>query len=183
VSRIGQNPSRAPGRVFAGAMASPAALPAGWSAHRNPHAAVASHLAERGMPDRGLFVQQICAVKTAYAGAVRVEASVCQKSLTPCWNQPSAIRSTSSHPAVHDQRERHERGHFSAHRTHRAIYAKDGGLMGIPCIVDKQGVWNGPRARHALERVMDPATQHRTRARRLATIAWWWRDQVGAYGG
>jgi hypothetical protein len=175
LSRIGQNQNRGAVAVFAGAMAFPAALPARVVPHTESHtpvvATTSSEQAGRGLPSEDCLANTICAVKDR----VRWRA--------PAW-KPGFCQKISH--AVLESAERYQIPpalilavminesdmNASTFRTTvrgGAIYARDGGLMGIRCIVDKQGhCSNGHVRGMAWKEVMDPATNIALGTRELA---------------
>jgi hypothetical protein len=175
LSRIGQNQPRGAVAVFAGAMAFPAALPARVVPHTESHtpvvATTSSEQTERGLPSEDCLANTICAVKDR----VRWRA--------PAW-KPAFCQKISH--AVLESAERYQippalilavminesdmnASTFRTTMRNGAIYARDGGLMGIRCIVDKQGrCSNGHVRGMAWKEVMDPATNVALGTRELA---------------
>ena len=173
LSRIGQNPSRGAVAVFAGAMAFPAALPARMVPRTEIHtpAAGSSEQPERGMPTQDCLANTICAVKDRVRWRVPAwKPEFCQKiahsvlESAERYHVPPALIL-----AVMINESDMNEATFRTTVRNRAIYAKDGGLMGIRCIVDKQGrCSNGHVRGMAWKNVMDPATNIALGARELA---------------
>jgi hypothetical protein len=172
LSRIGQNPSRGAVAVFAGAMAFPAALPARVVPRTEIHTpAVASSSPERGMPTEDCLANTICAVKDRVRWRVSAwKPAFCQKiahavleSAERYQIPPALILAVMINESDMNEVT------FRTTVRNRAIYAKDGGLMGIRCIVDKQGrCGNGHVRGMRWKEVMDPATNIALGARELA---------------
>jgi hypothetical protein len=173
--RIGQIQNRGAVAVFAGAMAIPAAVPvpavppaesdvAAESAGSSPQL-------RRGMPSEDCLADTVCALKDR----VRWRA--------PAWKKPYCEKIAH---AVLESAERHQippalilaiminesdmnENTFRTTVRNGAIYAKDGGLMGIRCIVDKKGNCTNAHVRGmAWKDVMRPSTNIELGARELA---------------
>ena len=175
LSRIGQKQPRSAVAVFAGAMAFPAALPARVALHTESHTPVVAttspEKAERDLPSEDCLANTICAVKDH----VRWRA--------PAW-KPEFCRKISH--AVLESAERYQippalilavminesdmnESTFRITVRAGAVYARDGGLMGIRCIVDKHShCGNGLVRGMAWKEVMDPTTNIALGARELA---------------
>ena len=175
LTQIGQTPKRGAVAVFAGAMAFPATLPARVvprTESRAPAAtATSSEQAERGMPTEDCLANTVCAVKDR----VRWR--------TPAWKPEFCQRIAH---AVLESAQRYQippalilavminesdmnEATFRTTVRDGAIYAKDGGLMGIRCVLDKQGhCHNGHVRGMTWKEVMHPATNIELGARELA---------------
>jgi hypothetical protein len=156
-------------------MAFPAALPARVVQHTESHtpavAAAPSEPAARGTPTEDCLATTICAIKER----VRWRA--------PAW-KPQFCQKIAH--AVLESAERYQvppalilavminesdmnEATFRTTVRNGAVYAKDGGLMGIRCIVDKKKACSNGHVRGmAWKNVMDPATNIALGARELA---------------
>jgi hypothetical protein len=175
---FGQNPASQALAAFAGMMAFPLAMPAHDAQREMPHETKAAVAAATGLPSESCLAATLCEVKDR----VRWR--------TPAWKP--AFCEKIAHAVVDSS----ERFHISpallvavminesdmnekAFRTTmkgRNVYAKDGGLMGIRCVVDKRGrCMNGNVRGRSFADVMDPVTNIALGARELAH----WRDGGG----
>jgi hypothetical protein len=153
------------------------ALPVAFPTHAVPRtesdapAAAPSEQAERGMPSEDCLANTICAVKER----VRWRASAwkpvfCQKiahavleSAEKYQVPPALILAVMINESDMNETT------FRTTVRNGAVYAKDGGLMGIRCIVDKKGrCTNGHVRGMAWKEVMRPATNIALGARELA---------------
>jgi len=175
LSQIAQKPKRRAVAVFAGAMAFPAAIPARMPAHTDSHAPavalVSTEQTERGMPSEECLANTICAVKDRVRWrAPAWKAEFCQKvahavlESSERYQVPPALIL-----AVMINESDMNEATFRTTAREGAVYAKDGGLMGIRCIVDKRGrCGNGHVRGMTWKEVMDPATNIALGARELA---------------
>ena len=175
LSRIGQNPPRRAVAIFAGAMAFPVAIPARVVQHTESHAPVvrtaSSEKAERGLPTEDCLANTICAVKERVRWrAPAWKPQFCQKiahavldSAARYQVPPALILAVMINESDLNE------ATFRTTVRNGAVYAKDGGLMGIRCIVDKQGrCGNGHVRGMAWKDVMVPTTNIALGTRELA---------------
>ena len=180
--RIGQNPPRGALAVFAGAMAFPAVLPARVVQQNEGQppvvAAPASEPTKQDGPSEDCLASTICAIKDRVRWrAPAWKPGFCQKiahavlESSQRYQLPPALIL-----AVMINESDMNETTFRTTVRNGAIYAKDGGLMGIRCIVDKKGhCGNGLVRGMAWKEVMDPVTNIALGARELAH----YRDGAG----
>lgn len=154
-------------------MAFPVAFPAHGVTRTESHmpAAASSEQAERGMPSEDCLANTICAVKDRVRWrAPAWKPEFCQKiahavleSAENYQIPPALILAVMINESDMNETT------FRTTVRNGAIYAKDGGLMGIRCIVDKKGrCGNGHVRGMAWKEVMRPATNIALGARELA---------------
>ena len=156
-------------------MAFPAAIPARVVQHAESHAPVvrtaSSEKAERGLPTEDCLANTICAVKERVRWrAPAWKPQFCQKiahavldSAARYQVPPALILAVMINES--DMNE----ATFRTTVRNGAVYAKDGGLMGFRCIVDKQGrCGNGHVRGMAWKEVMVPTTNIALGTRELA---------------
>ena len=172
---IGQNPNRGAVALFAGAIAFPAAVPAHVASHseRDTAALVAAAPEQHrpGMPSEDCLANTICAIKDRVRWRTPAwKPQFCQKiahnvleSAERYQIPPALILAVMINES--DLKETT----FRTTVRNGALYAKDGGLMGIRCILDKQGRCNNGHVRGmAWKEVMDPSTNIELGTRELA---------------
>jgi hypothetical protein len=173
--RIGHKPNHGAAAIFAGAMAFPAPAPAHVAPHSKPDVpAVEAAIAEksqRDLPSEDCLASTICVIKDRVRWrAPAWKPEVCQKiaheileSAERYQIPPALILAVMINES--DMNENTFRTTVRA----GAVYAKDGGLMGIRCIVDKKGHCSNAHVRGmSWKTVMNPATNIELGAKELA---------------
>jgi hypothetical protein len=173
--RIGHKKTRSVAAVFASALALPAAASAAQAPHADGKPALTasapSQQASEASPSEECLANTICSIKDR----VRWRSAAWKPQF--CQKIAHAVLQSSQHHQVPpalllavmiNESDMNETT-FRTTVRNGAIYAKDGGLMGIRCIVDKQGRCTNAHVRGMLwKEVMDPATNIELGARELA---------------
>lgn len=163
--------------VLAGALTGLASGPASGAAQATPavvESAPSSSTVERAFPTESCLANTVCEVKRRIRWRTPVWSNeFCQKISHAVL---SASRKHDVHPslilAVMLNESDMNESAFRVSERNGVVYAKDGGLMGIRCIVDKQGrCTNGNVRGLSWKQLMDPLTNIDIGARELS----YWR--------
>lgn len=171
--RIGHKKTRGVAAVFAGALALPAAASAPQAPHADGKSAstIVSPAAPSSVPNEECLASTICEIKDRVRWrSAAWKPQFCQKIAH------AVLQSSERHQippalilAVMINESDMNENTFRATVRNGAIYAKDGGLMGIRCIVDKQGRCTNAHVRGMhWKQVMEPASNIELGARILA---------------
>ncbi len=173
--RIGHKKTRSVAAVFAGALSLPAAASAAQAPHADGKPALPISSPAKpstdDLPSEDCLANTICAIKDRVRWRTAAwKPQFCQKIAH------AVLQSSQRHQippalllAVMINESDMNETTFRPTVRNGALYAKDGGLMGIRCIVDKKGhCTNGHVRGMAWPQVMDPSTNIELGARELA---------------